>query len=337
MKLLCIYFVMSTFVFASDFLARPDGHAPIGVMGDHLHHSGEWMISTRVMHMGMSGIQNSTDELNKSEFFNTTSYQKYPKSMDMWMGMLGVMYAPSDAYTLMFMANYESSEMDMQISPHSGMSSISGMAIQHSNSTMKNDTLSNISLSALFSLWQSKSSNLISQVGLQIPSSEPNAKEGSMVLGYPMQHTSGSYDAKLGFTYTHNADYFSWGSQIAMVLPLGKNQFGYQVGTQTQLSSWIAKALSTHFSISSRLTYQSQARITGRHKNVMINTAMPMSPLIEASNSGWRRINAAVGINSVLGNFGRLALEFSVPLFQDFSGFQMPLDSQTTLGWQKAF
>jgi len=25
--------------------ARPDGHAPISVMGDHTHHKGEWMFS----------------------------------------------------------------------------------------------------------------------------------------------------------------------------------------------------------------------------------------------------------------------------------------------------
>ncbi|NBD18196.1 MAG: hypothetical protein GVY04_19270 [Cyanobacteria bacterium] len=28
---------------------RPDGHAPIGVMGDHVHGQGEWMLSYRYM------------------------------------------------------------------------------------------------------------------------------------------------------------------------------------------------------------------------------------------------------------------------------------------------
>ena len=32
---------------------RPDGHAPIGVMGDHFHKQGEWMFSYCYMHMRM--------------------------------------------------------------------------------------------------------------------------------------------------------------------------------------------------------------------------------------------------------------------------------------------
>ena len=26
---------------------RADGHAPLGVMGDHVHEAGEWMVSVR--------------------------------------------------------------------------------------------------------------------------------------------------------------------------------------------------------------------------------------------------------------------------------------------------
>ena len=32
-----------------------DRHAPMGVMGDHLHEKGEWMVSYRFMSMGMEG------------------------------------------------------------------------------------------------------------------------------------------------------------------------------------------------------------------------------------------------------------------------------------------
>jgi len=34
--------------------ARPDGHAPIGVMGEHTHKAGEWMLSYRYRNMFMS-------------------------------------------------------------------------------------------------------------------------------------------------------------------------------------------------------------------------------------------------------------------------------------------
>ena len=36
--------------------ARPDGHAPISVMGEHTHSAGEWMASYRYMNMQMNGL-----------------------------------------------------------------------------------------------------------------------------------------------------------------------------------------------------------------------------------------------------------------------------------------
>ena len=41
----------------SSVSSRPDGHAPIGVMGDHIHREGEIMFSYRAMMMNMSGLR----------------------------------------------------------------------------------------------------------------------------------------------------------------------------------------------------------------------------------------------------------------------------------------
>ena len=35
-------------------------HGPIGVMADHTHHKGEWMLSYRFMHMDMKGKYTSS-------------------------------------------------------------------------------------------------------------------------------------------------------------------------------------------------------------------------------------------------------------------------------------
>ena len=42
---------------------RPDSHAPIGIMGDHYHKTGEIMLSYRCMHMSMAGNRNTTFDL----------------------------------------------------------------------------------------------------------------------------------------------------------------------------------------------------------------------------------------------------------------------------------
>lgn len=92
--------------------ARPDGHAPMGVMGDHYHHQGEWMFSLRYMPMWMENNLNGKESLGNSDIFQ--EYLVAPQKMVMNMYMLGVMYAVTDNFTLMLMTNYLSNTMDLK-------------------------------------------------------------------------------------------------------------------------------------------------------------------------------------------------------------------------------
>ena len=59
-------FLSSSFLFAHEgpwTAARPDGHAPISVMGDHMHAMGEWMVSYRYMTMDMKGLLKDRDDV----------------------------------------------------------------------------------------------------------------------------------------------------------------------------------------------------------------------------------------------------------------------------------
>ena len=97
--------------------ARPDGHAPITVMGDHMHAMGEWMLSYRFMSMDMEGLlRGSQCVTTDSQLKNTGAGEKYsmvPLNMTMDMHMVGAMYAISDKWTLMGMLNYLDNEMTM--------------------------------------------------------------------------------------------------------------------------------------------------------------------------------------------------------------------------------
>lgn len=94
----------------ADNTKRPDGHAPISIMGDHTHNAGEWMLSYRLMTMQMSENYVNSNTVTNQEVWN--NFMVAPQSMDMDMHMLGAMYAPTDDVTLMLMANYLSSSMD---------------------------------------------------------------------------------------------------------------------------------------------------------------------------------------------------------------------------------
>lgn len=93
---------------------RPDGHAPISIMGDHLHHKGGWMFTYRYMKMNMKNLQQNGDEISNMKA-HMGGYMATPLEMNMDMHMLGAMYAPSNNVTLMIMTNYLTNNMDLQM------------------------------------------------------------------------------------------------------------------------------------------------------------------------------------------------------------------------------
>ena len=90
--------------------SRPDGHAPIGVMADHTHEAGEFMLSYRYMRMYMQGSRDGTDAVASVDVLD--DFMVTPLEMPMNMHMAGLMFAPSDAVTLMGMVNFIDQSMD---------------------------------------------------------------------------------------------------------------------------------------------------------------------------------------------------------------------------------
>ena len=106
------------------------GHAPIGVMGDHLHKKNEFMFSLRFIQMKMkenllNGVKVSDDQiLNYPNIYSSMSGMPdnlsiVPNEMTMNMLMTGVMYAPTDEITLMGMGMF--TEKKMKLSTYSPM------------------------------------------------------------------------------------------------------------------------------------------------------------------------------------------------------------------------
>lgn len=104
---------------------RADTHAPIGVMAEHIHHKGKWMLSYRFMSMSMDGNVSGSDPIDPDTIVSTEANRFFgmpgqpptlrvvPTDMTMNMHMLGAMYAPSDRVTLMLMLNYYQKTMNL--------------------------------------------------------------------------------------------------------------------------------------------------------------------------------------------------------------------------------
>lgn len=328
-------------------------HAPIGVMADHRHKKGEWMLSYRYMHMDMSGNRIGTDSVDPDTIATTVpnrfagapmmppTLRVVPLEMPMKMHMAGAMYGLTDRITLMGMVNYHSKEMDHRTYMGGMGTSVLG------NFTTEASGFGDTSVGAIFGLDDGSLDHR--QVNLSVMLSLPTGSmtetdtvltpmnmQPELRMPYPMQLGSGTYDLKPAVTARSRSGQWSYGAQLSGVVRLDENDEGYALGDVLEGTAWLAFEPRPWVSVSGRLKAKTQGQIDGIDPNIMapVQTADP-------DNHGGETVEALFGVN-LAGSEGwkrghRLALEFGVPLHRDLNGPQMETDYTLTLGWQKAF
>ena len=165
-----------------------------------------------------------------------------------------------------------------------------------------------------------------------------NPMLGELQLPYPMQLGSGTYDLIPGLTYTQLFDNYSWGAQGKAVIRLGDNDNGYTLGDRFSLSSWVAKPVSDHISLSARLTHDDWNNIDGADNQLTVGPTIV--PTANTQLRAGNRTDLSIGANFIFAGKGtsnhRIAIEFSRPVAQDLKGPQLETDQMLTLGYQIA-
>ena len=342
-------------------------HAPISVMGDHLHKAGEWMVSYRYMDMKMEGLLSGDDSISLDDVLD--DYMMAPKKMDMKMHMLGMMYAPTDDVTLMLMVNYLDNEMDsvmrMPAMDHgAGHGMSDGMSDMHDgmhadmvgnmdenmDHMMTMDTafstsssgLGDTRVSALINAFNEEHYRSHFTVGISIPTGDIDQKDSTpmnpnALLGYRMQLGSGSYHLFGAFTFVYDKHDWQFGTQFNYETALEYNDEDYRKGDKILWQNWLAYSVTHNVSVSARLALTNQEETDGadaRLNPMMMPTADPMM-------TGYNQLDGAIGVNYVFTQGAlkghRIALEYITPIDQDVDGIQMETDSTLVAGWQYAF
>lgn len=304
--------------------ARPDGHAPISVIGDHYHKKGEFMFSYKYMPMWMDGNLQSTRDISNESIYG--NFMVAPEKMQMDMHMLGAMYAPSDYVTLVFMGNYISNSMDLK----------TGMGIDFNT---KSSGISDVSLGSLIKIMNRNRQSLHANIGISIPTGDIDQRDATPMmndapLAYPMQLGSGTWDPTLGLTYLGQLERFSWGAQSMYKFRLGDNAESYSFGNRFDMVGWGAIKVSDYFSFSTSLSYFDTQKING----IDADLNPMMMPSFNTANSGRNQLDIGLGTNLLIpkGSFKnlRLAAEIKVPVYQKVNGIQMNNTLMATVGIQ---
>ncbi|MCY3740447.1 MAG: transporter [Candidatus Poribacteria bacterium] len=312
---------------------RPDSHAPIGVMGDHGHKTGEMMLSYRFMTMDMRGLQSGTVPLKTADVLK--DFMMVPTQMDMQMHMLGVMFAPHNSTTFMGMINYQQRNMEMEsIQQHTHGEHREPVGHHEMSSVGIGDT----KLEALITLWKTPDLTFLTNVGVSFRTgSIAQTGNGKQTLPYPMQLGSGSFEARPGITLFGFYNTWSYGGQLRGAFPLHTNSSEYRHGATFVVTAWGARRINNWISLSSRLLLSRQGNITGSNPDLNIG----MSPSHRSDFRGHTRLDFAVSCNLTVptGTFAgqRFAIEMQMPLYQNLNGIQLKSKWLLTLGWQYAF
>jgi len=346
LKLLAFFFfstLLPQSLWANTDHHKITAHAPIGVMGDHMHKTGEWMFSYRYMSMSMEdNLQGSKNISPEGIRDSGLGLRVVPLQMTTDMHMFGAMYAPSDKLTLMLMINYIEKEMD-HLTFMMPMGPMMPMSMNETGVfTTKTSGIGDTKIGALYSLRSGDNTNIHLNLGLSIPTGKidytdqiltPMNTTPSPRLPYPMQLGSGTYNIQPGITYAGTRNSWDWGSQVKMIIRLDDNDEGYSLGDQTQVTSWGGYRFTHWLTGSLRLTYTHADEISG--KDALINLPVQTS---NPDNFGGERIDLGVGI-TLIGSEGaqkghRLALEYETTIDQDVNGIQMEMQDMLTIGYQ---
>lgn len=309
---------------------RPDAHAPIGVMGEHLHGAGEWMLSYRYTRVRMDSNRSRTDDQSVSRVL--ADFPVTPTDMDVDMHVWGLMFAPTDWLTVVGMLPYVSKEMD-----HTNRGGLRFRTRSHD--------LGDVRLSGLLKVFGNATHRVHLNGGLSFPTGSINETDrlptGRARLPYPMQIGSGTWDLLPGVTYVGHTDAWSWGSQALGVVRTGRNEKGYRLGNRVELNAWLARPIAPWLSLSGRTSWQWWDDVHGA--DAALNPLMV--PTADPDRRGGHRLELLAGLNLLLplGPEGanryshRLAIEAGFPAYQWLDGPQLETDWRVTVGWQKAF
>ncbi|MDX2319378.1 MAG: transporter [Moritella sp.] len=297
--------------------------APAGIMKSHNHKKGGFMFSYGFMSMGMEGIKNGTDKASTQDVL-ADSYSMAPSEMSMKMHMLGAMYGMTDDLTLAVMTGYASKEMTMLMPMMMAM-------MEHDG---ESSGITDTEVSIVDGLNRYGLDNLVISYGFSLPTGSIDETYDGKKLGYPMQLGSGTFDFVPSITYQQMFnDSWGYGVQGRATVRIGNNSADYRLGNEYEASTWLTKGFGKRFSISAIIDVAYNDNISGADSDMMASMSPSKDPLAREATV----ITAGLSGRYNLGSGHNLLLRVDVPIYEDFTGYQLMTDYKLAVNYKKMF
>ncbi len=315
-----------------------DKHAPAGLMGDHVHHPGRWMVEYKYMNMYMDGNQIGNRGVPDSAAFGFggTNLAAIPTNMTMEMHMIHVMYGWTEDVTVYVMPMWKSLTMEhLRNTPFPPNAGLAGTSF-----TTHNSGFGDLTMGALWRVYEGCSDEVIVNLGLSVPTGDidraTRVPTGGLVaqeLPYPMRLGSGTVNARPGITYKSYFDHGSIGLQYQTDLPISHNSESYSVSKEHRVNAWYTWLACDQLAFSFRAEGLWRSNYTGADPNLpqaLISTNRP-------DMRGGQWVNLAYGVLWPFGDGHFLNFEAVHPVYESLDGIQLSNNWWLTASWSKPF
>lgn len=312
---------------------RADGHAPAGVMFEHMHGKGSVMVGYNAQRLEQNGAYYTGND--KIDIANA-DYSAWGIKHEMYMHMLHFMYGVTDNLTLTVMPMYMSMNMDMQGATTSHSHHGHSHHAHHGSHSHKTEGWGDTILGASTRLYKSedKKHDVMATLALSAPTGEYKEKMPSgNYQPYGMQLGAGIWQVLPSITYQYNEGDLKAGVQVSARLPLeDTNDLGFYKGQQVGGTAWLSYAWLPKLSTSVRVQHTKTDDIRGQY----VNFTAPNTPAFQPANYGGRQTLAGLGINTTMPWGMRVGAEYMVPVYNKVNGIQQDTDNVIYLSISKA-
>jgi hypothetical protein len=306
--------------------ARPDGVAPLGVLGDRVLEAGSVEFRYLFARTRFDGVQFENAQVAPGsvlDFYATTPLQGVSARHT-----VAAAYGLTDRIGLMATVGWVDLSRDI--------------ANDEFFLTTQSSGLSDLYVEIQGEFYRSGPFRAHLSAGAEIPVGSTDEQDdlldlSDQLLPYRMQPGTGSFSAVPGVTAQVQNERGSVGAQVKARVRLDTNDRGYQLGDEVDARLWAAVRLNRFFSVSSGLHVRNFGSIEGR--NPALNVTR--DPAEDPSFSGGRRVDVPLGLNFLAAEGPleghRLNVEFFWPVHQDYENFRQRADWGFRVGWQRAF
>ena len=317
--------------------SKADKHAPAGLMGDHMHQQGEWMVEYKYMNMYMEDNRIGSTPISDADAISIgnslgTNFGATPTQMTMEMHMLHIMYGVSNDITAYTMVMLPSLTMDHIRGP--GNPAGPGTPF-----TTHNSGFGDLGLGALIRLYTDDDDDLVLNLGATVPTGDlfsttsiPTGGAMSQPLPFPMRLGSGTFNMRPAMTWKRYFCCSSVGLQYSSDHPIGNNYRGYSVGDDFRLNTWYSRLVRDKLALSARLESRWLTNFDGNDPQTMDNV---ISTNVESFRGGYT-LNLGLGVMALF-NGHLINVELVPRLYQDLDGIQLETDWTFIGSWSRAF